>query len=158
MHYRDFLDEMELAEALRSINGRAKALGKQGVISLEALRDRILECAGRCEWCAESVLHQPIEIDHIISLSSGGSHTPQNLAVACPACNRAKSSKHPVRFAQETFARTGLRTALIDRVLTHYEAEATVQRSFFDVPETPAPENPPDDEPGEDPPPYIWKR
>ncbi len=157
MQYRDFLDEAELAEALRSINGRAKALGQIGLISLDALRNRILECAGRCEWCGESVLHQPIEIDHIISLSSGGSHTPENLAVACPPCNRAKSSKHPARFAQETFARTGLRTTLIVRVLAHYEAEAAVQRSLFDPPQEPAPQHR-DDDGVDDPPPYIWKR
>lgn len=158
MQYRDFLDEAELTEALRSINGRAKALGKESIISLDALRDRILECGGRCEWCGESVLHQPIELDHIISLSSGGSHTPENLAVSCPACNRAKSSKHPVRFAQETVARTGLRTALINRVLTQYEAEATVQRSLFDPPQTAVPQNPAADDSSDDPPPYIWKR
>lgn len=154
MLYSDFLVDAEVVEAARSINGRAKALGSAGHISAEALRDRILACGGRCEWCAQSVLKQAIEIDHIVSLNAGGSNTPENLAIACPACNRAKSSKHPARFAQETVARTGIRTALISRVLAHYEADAAVQRSFFDAPA--APPALADDEPPDDPPPYIW--
>jgi len=160
MHYSDFLDEETLIETARSMNGRAKALGIEGRISADLLRDRILESSGHCEWCATSVLYQPIELDHIISLNADGSHTPENLVVACVACNRAKSSKHPVRFAQETVARTGIRTRLIERLLSQYEADAPVQRSFFDEPTSaPAPENPSQSETSsDDPPPYIWKR
>jgi hypothetical protein len=155
MEYSDFLAEDVLIEAARSINGRARALGVVGQITPEQLRDRILDCGGRCEWCAESVLQQPIEIDHVISLSAGGDHTPQNLVVACVACNRTKSSKHPVRFAQETVARTGIRTRLIERVLALHDAEAPVQRSFFDPPTA---SESLDDLSSDDPPPYIWKR
>ncbi len=155
MRYSDFLDEAEIAEAARSINGRAQMLGIAGRIPVDALRDRILACGGRCEWCASSVWQQPIEIDHIISLSAGGSNEAENLAVSCTACNRAKSSKHPARFAQETVARTGLRTPLIQRVLAQYEADAPVQRSLFDQD---SPARPDDDASPDDPPPYIWKR
>lgn len=162
MHYGDLLDEGQLREYVRSINGRAQALRKPGRIALDELRDRILESGGRCEWCAASLLRKPFELDHIVSLGSGGRNSADNLAVACPACNRAKAGKHPARFAQETVARTGLRTALIERVLAAYGADASVQRSLFEERPSAAPrptDDAPDDEPPPDePPPYVWGR
>lgn len=160
MNYSDFLDDETVIEMARSINGRAKALGLAGQISPEMLRDRVLDSGGHCEWCASSVLYQPIELDHVISLQAGGSNTPENLVVACVACNRAKSSKHPVRFAQETVARTGIRTPLIERLLAEQGVDAPVQRSFFDAPatDTPSQERPPQQTPLDNRPPYIWKR
>jgi hypothetical protein len=152
MRYSDFLDPNELEAYAQAINSRSK----QASISAESLRHRILESAGKCDWCAVSLIEQSFEIDHIIALSSGGSNSPENLALACPDCNRSKAAKHPARFAQETFARTGIMTPLLQRVLAYYEAEARVQKSLFDTAEE-APklnEKPSHDEP----PPYIWKK
>jgi hypothetical protein len=152
MLYNDFLDPEELEAYARNINSRSK----REQISAESLRHRILESAGKCDWCTFSLLGQSFEIDHIIALSVGGSNTPENLALACPDCNRGKSAKHPARFAQETYARTGIMTPLLKRVLDYYEAEARVQKSLFDSAEA-APklsEKPDHDEP----PPYIWKK
>ena len=155
MLYDDFLDEDELKLYARSINNRAKALNKSGYITIVMLRDRIFESGGKCEWCTVSIVKQPFEVDHIISLTTGGGNDSDNLAVACPACNRAKASKHPARFAQETYARTGIMTALLRRVLDYYGAEASVQKSLFDADED-APTIAPLDESPDDPPPYIW--
>ncbi len=49
---------------------------------------------GRCEYCR---LHQDSspythEIDHIIARKHGGQTIPENLALACLACNRRKGS------------------------------------------------------------------
>ncbi len=154
MIYSDFLNDAELRDYARAINARARGVTASGEITVELLRDRILESGGRCEWCAVSLVHQPFEVDHVISLSAGGNNTPDNLAIACPDCNRAKSSKHPVRFAQETYARTARMTRLLRFVLDQFGAEATTQRSLFDDPAAPT-TRPPDDD---DPPPYIWKR
>jgi hypothetical protein len=155
MIYTDFLDDDELNSYAQAINSRAKALQKAGRITVEILRDRIYASGGKCDWCTVSLVKLPFEVDHIISLGFGGGNDGDNLAVACPDCNRAKASKHPARFAQETYARTGNMTLLLQRVLDFYNVEATVQKSLFDSA---------DDKPtiilpdtiNDDPPPYIW--
>ena len=156
MIYSDFLDDDELKAYAQTINQRAKALNKAGRMTVSGLRDRIYESGGRCEWCAVSLLRQPFEVDHIVSLSSGGDNTPDNLAVACPDCNRAKSDKHPARFAQEAYARTGIMTALLRRILDAYDVDAKVQRSLFDADDAPPTIPAPDDDIPDDPPPYVW--
>lgn len=152
MIYDDFLNDDALAAYAQALNSRAK----QNSLTASSLRDRILESAGKCDWCGVSVLLKEFEIDHIIALSSGGSHSPENLALACPDCNRSKASKHPARFAQETYARTGIMTPLLRRVLDYYQTEASVQKSLFesDSAEAQSHEKGLDDEP----PPYVWKR
>jgi hypothetical protein len=155
MIYSDFLNEAELQEYTRSINARARSSGAQGEITVDALRDRILESGGRCDWCASRLVQQPFEVDHVVSLREGGRNTADNLAIACPDCNRAKAAKHPLRFAQETYARTATMTRLLRRLLDQFDATAFAQRSLFDAPsQTPRSGTEPDD----DPPPYIWKR
>lgn len=156
MIYSDFLDDDELKTYTQAINSRAKGYGVAGRILIASLRDRIYASGGQCEWCAVSLVRQPFEVDHITSLGRGGSNTPDNLSVACPDCNRAKAGKHPARFAQETYARTGIMTDLLRHVLDTYGVQAVVQQSLFDEPtDTPtiAPSN---DEAADDPPPYVW--
>lgn len=48
----------------------------------------------RCEYCgiAEADTWFGCEVDHIISEKHGGQTEPENLALACVACNRAKGS------------------------------------------------------------------
>lgn len=43
-----------------------------------------------CAYCGAD---QDIEIDHIIPLSRGGRHEADNLAAACPRCNRSKGNR-----------------------------------------------------------------
>ncbi|MGJ3239991.1 MAG: HNH endonuclease [Anaerolineae bacterium] len=156
MHYSDFLDLNDVSALASAINARARQAHAYGTISADALRDRIYACGGQCEWCQDALLHKPFEVDHIIPLKRGGSNQSDNIAVSCPACNRSKSAKHPARFAQETYARTGTLTPLLTRVLDHYGAEATTQQTLFadadDAPTRVAD----DDSPTDDPPPYVW--
>lgn len=60
-----------------------------------ALRLAIEERAdGRCEYCRAPMLGgYRFHIDHIIPVSSGGTLDPANLALACAACNLAKSAE-----------------------------------------------------------------
>lgn len=133
MQYHDSLDDDMLRHYAAALNARAAAFGHTTRLTIDALRDRILECGGYCEWCAVSLVGAPFEVDHLISLSSGGAHTPENLAVACPDCNRRKASRHPATFAFECVAHTGRQTALIARVLAHYRADPpATQLSLFD--------------------------
>lgn len=139
MRYEDSLDWNALVAYAQSLNSRARSVRAAGTLTPALLRGRILESAGRCEWCGSSLLHREFEIDHVINLARGGSNTIGNIAVACPDCNRRKSANHPARFAQEIIARTGQITPLIQRVLDYYEADAVPrQRSLFELTETSA--------------------
>jgi hypothetical protein len=60
-----------------------------------ALRRQVIERAGdRCEYCRfpQRVMLLAFEIEHIISEKHGGTTAFENLALACPYCNRAKGS------------------------------------------------------------------
>jgi 5-methylcytosine-specific restriction endonuclease McrA len=54
-----------------------------------------------CRWCNRETTPTYRHIDHIIPLSKGGSDSVDNLCVACPDCNMAKSSKLPEDFLRE---------------------------------------------------------
>jgi hypothetical protein len=48
----------------------------------------------RCEYChaPESIFNFPFEVEHIVPVSRGGGDEPDNLALACRACNLRKSN------------------------------------------------------------------
>lgn len=155
MQYDDYLPDDVLQAYCNSINSRARALSKTGIITVANLRHCILDSGGRCQWCDTSLIKREFEIDHIISLVRGGSNTVDNLAVACAACNRRKSSKHTAKFVREIYAQTGKLTALIERVIAYYKIDdLSVQQSLFDNPS----QQPKTIEPeaNDEPPPYIW--
>lgn len=56
---------------------------------------------GKCAICKCSLTNTPKEVDHIVPLALGGHNNASNLQYLCRPCNRAKSAKDPVQFAQE---------------------------------------------------------
>jgi hypothetical protein len=65
------------------------------VISPE-LRNFVRQRAGyRCEYCQthERISGIACEIDHIVPIKSGGESVPDNLCLACSACNGRKWAK-----------------------------------------------------------------
>lgn len=48
---------------------------------------------GRCHLCGAKPKGAELTIDHILPLALGGTHSPENLAVACRSCNCAKGSR-----------------------------------------------------------------
>lgn len=155
MHYNDYLPDEALQAYCNSINGRAAQLGNAGRITVADLRDCILSCGGYCQWCGTSLIKRDFEIDHIISLANGGSNTIENIAVACVACNRRKSSKHTAQFVREIYAETGKLTSLIQRVVDHYGIDdLTIQQSLFTSPTDENTALSSDD--SDERPPYIW--
>jgi len=61
-----------------------------------ALRRKIVEQAqGRCAYCqtAEAYSGAPLEIDHIVPRSAGGSSDKSNLCLACRLCNSFKGTR-----------------------------------------------------------------
>lgn len=72
----------------RDYNGAYRAARGADTAETQA---RIAEL--RSEPCAYCGSHENIEIDHIVPLSRGGKHEPENLAPACRFCNRSKGAK-----------------------------------------------------------------
>ena len=61
-----------------------------------ALRLRIERAARyRCGYChtQSAAIGMPLEIDHLIPLSLGGTSEEENLWLACPQCNRYKAAQ-----------------------------------------------------------------
>ena len=83
-------------------NRRARERGALGVhtpADVQAQRNRQ---HGVCYWqitdeCRErgGKLGKHWHVDHVIPLARGGSNGPENLVIACPACNQTKSAKMP---------------------------------------------------------------
>lgn len=134
MKYQDHLDSAALEQYAKALNARAKQARASGRLRATDLRDRILESGGRCEWCGRMLVNADFELDHIISLKQRGSNTPENLAVACPECNRQKGQKHPARFAAEISIRARRKTLLVERILQHYAMESHEQAALFAQP------------------------
>lgn len=60
-----------------------------------ALRQAVTERAGsRCEYCLypQAAALLAFEFEHIVSEKHGGATTADNLALACPYCNRFKGT------------------------------------------------------------------
>jgi len=49
-----------------------------------------------CFWCHKKL--KSYEMDHVIPLSKGGSHSIGNIVMSCSECNRTKSDRLPIVF------------------------------------------------------------
>jgi len=61
-----------------------------------SLRRLVVERAGpRCEYCQMPEEHcaDIFELEHVIARAKGGETTADNLAFACPSCNRRKGAR-----------------------------------------------------------------
>lgn len=74
----------------------ANAPGTHSAADVQRIR---AQQGNRCFWCG-AALGRSYHVDHYIPLSKGGSNWPENLDVACGACNLAKGAKMPGEFAR----------------------------------------------------------
>lgn len=56
----------------------------------------------RCWWCGKPIIAN-YDLDHVIPLSRGGLHHPNNIVISHPKCNRHKHDKLPSEFAGRLF-------------------------------------------------------
>ena len=66
----------------------------ESYVSAALRRDVADRAQGRCEYCrfpSDASLFT-FEVEHIIATKHGGATSLENLALACPFCNRAKGS------------------------------------------------------------------
>lgn len=58
-------------------------------------RDVVIEREGKkCYLCGKELADDEITLDHVIPLAHGGSHTEDNLKVACRSCNASKGANY----------------------------------------------------------------
>jgi hypothetical protein len=80
-------------ERTRNIKSRRRARKAAAVPQ----RWRRNECPNHlCYWCGTTLTPDTTHLDHIMPLSLGGPHTPDNTANTCAPCNLAKNNKHPL--------------------------------------------------------------
>ncbi len=53
---------------------------------------------GRCAYCFSLSPLEAVTIDHVTPMSRGGSHTIDNIALACRPCNQSKGTKTASEF------------------------------------------------------------
>lgn len=81
-------------------NTRHKRRSKQksgSVTSAELFKIRDA-AKGRCHYCGCKSAR--LTFDHIIPLAKGGTHSADNLVMACGPCNSSKSDRDPIEFAK----------------------------------------------------------
>lgn len=65
----------------------------------DSIRYQVLkESGGRCALCGITKTDSPLDVDHIIPRSRGGSNEKENLQALCIKCNRSKGSKDKTDF------------------------------------------------------------
>ncbi len=64
---------------------------KSDIIELQNIQNR------KCVYCQTLIAHK-FEIDHIVSLASGGEHCRSNIQLTCFRCNRSKGAKTESEF------------------------------------------------------------
>ena len=93
--WREDNPEKHLASKSRR---RALELHAEGAWAGSDIGDMRSRQGNRCYWCCVSLEGIPTEVDHVVSLSAGGSNWPENLCLACRPCNRLKNQRMPLDF------------------------------------------------------------
>ena len=91
------LENKDLIKAIKSsYKARRRTTEKNGDSS-RSIQNWLSQQNRICRWCFEDCSAK-FHIDHVRPLSKGGTHTIDNLCIACPTCNLRKNARDPVEF------------------------------------------------------------
>lgn len=93
--YENNKDRWRIYQATR----RALIKAAGGTHSTDQIDAMFVRQKGKCPWCKVS-LKAGYHIDHHMPLARGGTNDISNIQLLCADCNRRKSHKHPIAFAQ----------------------------------------------------------
>lgn len=82
-------------------NRRARKIANGGKLSSGLVPRLIKFQKNKCVYCGNSFRKSGYHMDHVVPLSLGGKNEDRNIQLTCPRCNKEKSKKDPVVFAQE---------------------------------------------------------
>jgi len=86
---------------------------QQGTLFGYEIREYLLEKWGRkCVYCNQENI--PLEIDHLIPKSKGGSNRLSNLVIACRACNQEKSNRSLEEYKPQVLQKITKKSSLKD--------------------------------------------
>ena len=77
------------------IAAKVKKLGRNAALSK---RNLYLRDDGKCQYCNTEVTLKSGTVDHVIPRSKGGTHTWENVVLACTKCNQKKGNKWAAEF------------------------------------------------------------
>lgn len=86
-------------EAKKARELKRRSMGSVDVLLRAAVNDA---AGGICSYCLRRAA---LTMDHVLPISRGGSHGPENLVMACAACNSAKGTRTPLEFAFDIWRR-----------------------------------------------------
>lgn len=92
MNRRYFKKQTPEIRQKHSMAARARKL-KSPVVIPFTRREIINRDGLNCYLCGVSLDYSTATIDHVIPLSKGGFHCPNNAKIACLKCNQTKGSK-----------------------------------------------------------------
>lgn len=96
-------------DKVREYSRKRRAL-KNGCVSRDSgLIDRLIAESDGCAYCSKGWIFERPTVDHVVPLSSGGQHSPENVAPCCPACNSRKGTKPLLPWLRNTYGSAGLR-------------------------------------------------
>jgi len=78
---------------------RARVLRAEGTHTADDVQAQYVRQRGKCYYCGVKV-GDIYHVDHVVPLSRGGTNWPENLVIACPACNSSKQDKLPHEWSQ----------------------------------------------------------
>lgn len=92
----------ENPESMSAISRRRRAR-KKGAAGDHTQSDvlRLLQNQKHCCAYCKKKVKKTYEVDHIVPLAKGGSNAPDNLQILCVSCNRRKSAKDPIVWANQ---------------------------------------------------------
>ncbi|MDP9320427.1 MAG: HNH endonuclease [Chloroflexota bacterium] len=105
--YRQKHPDIRLAISRRR---RAREMGAAGNVTLAEWLELLERHERRCAYCG---VEAPLEADHRVPLSRGGTHDIENILPACGPCNRRKAAMSEVEFRRR-LANEGKRRRKID--------------------------------------------
>lgn len=82
----------------RSVTHKRRSATRAGTVTSDQMVEIKKNAKGRCHYCGCKTSR--LTFDHIIPLAKGGTHSADNLVMACGPCNSSKSDRDPIEFAK----------------------------------------------------------
>jgi hypothetical protein len=90
-------DNPERAKVNRR-NGKARRRLVVGEHTAEDVQRILKQQRGRCAYCRNKL--GDFHVDHIVAVANGGTNDARNIQLTCAKCNREKSARDPIHYAQ----------------------------------------------------------